>query len=121
MQIHDSIIEAYNVNLNDKKINLFIKVDKEENNICFSEVFAHYFENELFGSVILDIRKNNLQEFFVQNGSLLNERKNNCWPIDYNDNDELKNIIENAGYSYYVISSSYGMRGWIIAKNCNCC
>jgi len=42
---------------------------------------AHLFENELPGSIILDIGEYPISLFIEQNHSLLNERKNQCWPI----------------------------------------
>lgn len=119
--VHDYEIISYEVNLRKEeiKINTENPSTEDEVQLIFNEVFAHYFENELFGSVILDICKETLENFMDYNKNLLEERKMSGWPMMYDDNVELLNELKKGKYSYYIISSSYGLRGWILAKDSN--
>ena len=40
-----------------------------------------------------------------------------CWPINYTNSEELKKYLIENKYQYIKINSSYGMYGWIIAKD----
>ncbi|WP_175537607.1 hypothetical protein, partial [Mycobacterium tuberculosis] len=84
--------------------------------ISFFGVMAHLFEDEMPGSIILDIGEYPVSLFIEQNKNLLNERKNYCWPRYYKDINELQKLLVNEGYVYYIISSSFGLNGWILAK-----
>ena len=37
------------------------------------------------------------------------------WPIIFNNIEELNNTLETQKYKYYILQSSYGMYGWILA------
>ncbi len=42
--------------------------------------------------------------------------KGDGWPIDYKSFDELKHKLEMSDYKIYNVDGSYGIAGWIIAK-----
>lgn len=117
---HDNEITRYEVNLRDKEIIVYTQIRKDSNTIgfkiVFSDVIAHLFENELSGSIILELRKDNLEDFIRDNEEILNRRREFLWPVDYNTFEELQEILLDADYSYYSIISSYGLCGWILSK-----
>jgi hypothetical protein len=120
-KIHDNEIISYEVHLKNQKIIIHteyheLKVVKSTK-IVFSDVLVHFFENELSGSIIFDIKEYSLNQFFKDNNELLEKQKNYCWPMDYNTIKELTGILLKEQFSYYVISSSYGLSGWVLAKN----
>lgn len=39
------------------------------------------------------------------------------WPVSYDSYDELQIRLIEEKYKYMVISSSYGLSGWVLAKN----
>ncbi|KGE18428.1 hypothetical protein [Paenibacillus wynnii] len=124
MRVHDNEIIAYKVDLKNSKLYLYTEYDdavhiKQEIDIVFSDVLAHYFECELSGSIILDISNYEIDEFFEDQGNLmlLERHKNNCWPMYYGTIEELKNRLRSDKYLYFIIYSSYGLNGWIIAKD----
>ncbi|MFS0673508.1 hypothetical protein [Ornithinibacillus sp. 179-J 7C1 HS] len=121
LNVHDNIINSYKVDLENKVIVLHTKsVDGRLVNVVFTDVLAHVFRNHLYGSIILDIEEEDLGQFFGQNRGLLKEKKDYCWPIDYNDVKELEHKLEEEHYSYYIILASYGLNGWVLAKNVEC-
>lgn len=115
-KIHDNEISSYIVNLKEQQIILYMEHQNKNTNIIFSNVLVHFFENELSGSILLDIEKYSINQFIKDNCRLLEQRKNYCWPIDYDTIEQLSEELQKEQYYYYVISSSYGLNGWILAK-----
>ncbi|MTI49248.1 MAG: hypothetical protein FH761_15555 [Firmicutes bacterium] len=69
------------------------------------------------GSIIFDIEKYSIDYFIKNNSDLLEKHKSYSWPMNYDTIEELREKLVREEYSYYVISSSYGLNGWILAKN----
>ena len=118
--IHDSIVMSYEVNLQCQKIVFHTQnksaADIDEIEITFSNVLAHSFENELPGSVLYEISEHGIHEFLEDNRILLEKGKPYCWPVDFDTLDELQGMLFKEHYLYYRISSSYGLNGWVLAK-----
>ena len=121
--VHDNEIISYSVNLKAGEIAMktLRKEDKltVEYLLIFNGVLAHYFENEINGSIIFDVEESDINTFLKDNKRLLTVRKAQCWPIYYDNLEELINKLRKRKYSYYIISSSYGLSGWVLAKNFN--
>ncbi|MCT4542102.1 MAG: hypothetical protein N4A63_01025 [Vallitalea sp.] len=120
-RVHDNEIISYEVDFENRKIIMHTQYqgsDLLENiDIVFSDVLVHMFENQLEGSIIFSIEKHELFQFIKDNSDLLKKQKDYCWPMYYNTIEELEERLFKDQYSYYVISSSYGLSGWVIAKN----
>ena len=118
--VHDNEIISYNVDLYNNKIVFHTKNDNTKItpkvDIVFTSVLAHYFENEIKGSTILDIEKYSIDKFIKDNEMLLKQGKDFCWPIYYDTIEELNEKLLKEQYNYYLISASYGLNGWILAK-----
>lgn len=120
INIHDNEIVSYKVDLKNQKIIIYtednyLKLIKSID-IIFSDVLVHFFENQLNGSVIFDIEEYHINQFVNENSELLKKQKKYGWPIDYNTIEELIEKLLKGKYCYYVISSSYGLSGWVLAK-----
>ena len=64
MKMHDNEIISYEINLKEQTINIKTQAPNEkEEYIFFTDVFAYYFENQLLGSVILDLFEEPLEKF----------------------------------------------------------
>ncbi|MGG3892070.1 hypothetical protein [Metabacillus fastidiosus] len=74
------------------------------------------FENHLIDSIIFNIEKYELGQFFEENRDLLEQQKDYCWPIEYTNIKELEEKLIKQQYTYYVISASYRLNGWVLAK-----
>ncbi|MEG2293477.1 MAG: hypothetical protein RR936_09495 [Carnobacterium sp.] len=55
-------------------MNTVIRNTEEKIEVIFSNISAHFFEDELSGSNILDIEEFNLEKFFKSNEILLQEK-----------------------------------------------
>ena len=58
-----------------------------------------------------------IESFFNENRHELKLLHCSCWPINYSNLEELKKYLIENKYQYIKINSSYGMYGWIIAKD----
>jgi hypothetical protein len=119
LSIHDNEIVSYEVDFRKSRIT-FQTVDGRDDSVTttfeFTNVLAHMFETQLQGSVILDISSFEISRFLKSNKELLEKQKNYGWPIHYEKIEDLLEHLQNEKYNYYVISASYGLNGWVIAK-----
>ena len=117
IDVHDNKIISYEVNLQDCKITLHtVSEENESIDIIFSDVLAHGFLREKKGSIILDINKHSVDSFIKSKKSLLEERKDYAWLMNYKTLDELREKLINEQYAYYAMCASYGMNGWVLCK-----
>ena len=118
---HDDEIIKYEVNLKEGIVTLFTQYYKNkikyDAQIIFSDVLVHFFENELPGSIILELRKDEIFYFIKDNIEILNAHKDYLWPINYNHLEELEEFLIAENYNYFNIISSYGLCGWVLSKN----
>ena len=78
---------------------------------------THSFWCILDYNQILDINDYEIDCFINDNQIELERLKGHCWPIDYQNEKDLKGFLIENGYRYIKITSSYGMFGWILAKS----
>jgi hypothetical protein len=117
LSVHDNEIISYKVNLKNKVISIKTVFENGQDiTVMFSDVLAHMFESHLYGSIILEIEKSKLGQFFEENMEMLEQQKAYCWPTYHQDVKELEEILIKEQYSYYIISASYGLSGWVLAK-----
>lgn len=117
--MHDSYIINYNVNIEEKKINIqtYDDITKKKKNATFYDVLTHSFECILNYNQILDISISEIENFIIENRIKLEELVGYCWPINYKNLSELQEYLIKNEYKYIKIESSYGMHGWILAKS----
>lgn len=117
--MHDDYIVQYSVNLSEQKLilQMYNNETKAEGKISFSDVLTHSFRCILDYNQILDIDEYGIDSFIVDNKAELQELKGYCWPINYQNQEELKTFLMDNGYKYIRINSSYGLFGWVLAKS----
>lgn len=116
--VHDYEIISYEVDLRNRKITFITFLHSSDNHtkLIFSEVLAHQFETQLQGSIIYEVYENELSRFIEEHQELLQRQKNYGWPMNYETSEELEAVLQKEKFKYYVIFSSYGLNGWILAK-----
>lgn len=117
--MHDDYIVSYSVDIEKKEvqINTCNHENEKRRVLLFSEVLTHAFNCILECNILFDVTENDVELFIKNNSVELEEMKNFCWPINYDRVDELINYLVQNEYRYYVISSSLGMSGWVLAKS----
>ena len=113
--IHDNIIIKYTVDFEKEEIVMeTVNYHKEKILIKFDGVLVHYFEMAMPDSIIFNIDEYEGREVIKEKRELLKNTKAFCWPLAYeNENDLIKKL---EGYKYYIINSSSGLTGWVLAK-----
>ena len=121
--IHDSIIQSYKVDFEAEALIInatyFMGEILEKLEVSFEGYLAHAFENEMKGSIVFDIQECPLDLFFKRESALVRERKSFGWPISYETENELIKFLQTHKYKAFEISSSYGLCGWVFAKQMN--
>jgi hypothetical protein len=119
--IHDSVILSYVVDLQNDQIIIHTRYDDsrmvEETNIIFIDVLSHKFDHPLKGSIILSIQQSSVQHFMDDNSEMLLKSRSYGWPTWYESLEELQIILTEENYKYIELLSSYGMSGWVVAKD----
>lgn len=115
--IHDNKIESYKVDFLGKKITLkTVNERNEEVDIIFKDVLTHFFEDSSHQNIIFDIKTCTIENFILDNSQLIKDKRKLCWPLDSNSVEDLSNKLEKQEYKYFVIESSNGLSGMVLAK-----
>ena len=106
--LHDRELSNYVVNFKTNLIQLNF-----DNNIKleFNDIFIYKFNDEIKGSIILDIVEEDIENFFLENTEYILENNN------YSEPEEFKKYIINKDLKYYKIYASYGFNGWVLCED----
>ena len=96
--------------------NLVNEEHPEEKIIKFKGVIGHQFIHVLEGNIIFDILKENPEDFYKDHKSELLEYHSYGLRLNCENTEYFTNSLNLNGVSIYRIHSSYGLSGWIIAK-----
>lgn len=119
--IHDNNIYAFQVCCRKRRIALYTEFESGEaheyTDIIFEGVVAHHFASVLSGNILFAIDEVNAAEIIDRWRDLFIEQKSFGWPeIEYDALDELSSILVARRVKGYVISSSYGLSGFVLAE-----
>ena len=115
--LHDNEIISYEVNLKNKYINLHT-LNRTKNiysDVIFNNVLIYSFKDEFQGSIIFEIIEYSIDKFLNEYNNLKIYQNETFHLTDYQD--KVKFLVEHEQFFYYTISASYGLYGFIIAKN----
>jgi len=123
-QVHDNIILSYQVDFKNERLILKTQYYRndgacENTNIIFNNYFTHLFNRMIKGSVIFDVEECPLSFFLEREQKLFEDHKGYGWPILYktdNIQTELTEFIRKNSYKVFDIDPSYGLYGWVLAK-----
>jgi len=124
---HDDFLVAYEVNCETRQIKLYAKRDpripvgNEERSTCvivFSGVEGYQFENDAFGNIIFSLEAMSVEALLSRYGSRIAESYRLAgapgpWADDL---VTASGVLAAKGIQGFVLSSSYGLSGWILAK-----
>lgn len=118
ISVHDNQIIAYSVNSQKNEIHFQTIYGDELTDVIFSGVKIYHFECDNFNSIIFDIYETSLEETYSENELIFSKLKNYSWITDnYEDKKDLIRKMEKLDIKSFVIHSSYGLSGWIWAKD----
>lgn len=126
LSIHDNILYAYLVVSEQEDpylytITLFTEFSdsssSEYTDIVFTGVLTHHFEHELSHSILFDVEERDFEYIYENDPDLFERSKDYGWPPYMRTTfAELIATLKTQDIKAFVISTSYGLDGWIWAK-----
>ena len=118
ISVHDNQLLSYSVFSDKREIRLHTVFKDELTDVVFSGIVAYHFEGDNFKTIIFDIYESELEEIYDEYENLFSRLKNYQWiNINYNSKAELLEKLKADNIKAYVIHSSFGLSGWIWAKD----
>jgi hypothetical protein len=125
--LHDDFLVAYEVNCETRRIKLHAKRDprlpalngeQTTRTIVFCGVEGYQFENDAFGNIIYSLEPIPIGQLLATCRSRIEESYRMAgapgpWAADLTSAAE---ILAARGVRGFILSSSYGLSGWILAK-----
>lgn len=90
--MHNSEFISYRVDFRNKTLTMQAYLVKRDQYIelVLKDVLTHQFENILNDNILMDVEEASIDCFTGENNQLLKNAKDYCWPIIYDNIDELK-------------------------------
>jgi len=124
--LHDDFVVSYEVNCETRQIKLHTrpdlrdpaKRDQRPRTIVFNGVEGYQFENDAFGNIIFSLEAVSIEQVLADYGSGIAESYRMAgapgpWTADLASATQVLNA---KGVQGFVLSSSYGLSGWVLAK-----
>jgi hypothetical protein len=122
LSIHDDQLVSYDVQCEKRTITLHTEYRVEDKpteftNVVFEGVQGYHFENDAFGNIIFDVSNVPVEQFLAEYGNEMSElyRMNgsSTWAADLVSAPEC---LREQGIKAFILSSSLGLSGWVLAK-----
>jgi hypothetical protein len=125
LSLHDNNVYGYEVDCEHRRIVLHTEYEHvdpiEFIDVVFIDVLAHSFEAVLEGNILFDIEQVDQAAIVNTHAEVFRESwRVHGWPsLEYRgDLNLLVNLLREQSFLAYEIQSSYGMTGWVFAKDC---
>ena len=119
--LHDNNIYSIEIRCEKKTILLhteFLEGEVPEyTDVIFNDVIWHQFQHILEGNILFDIEEWPPDNFFKEYKETLNTISRYGFPLDFNTGQEFCDVLSKKNMKIFVINSSYGLSGWLIAEN----
>ena len=124
--LHDNFLVSYEVNCEARRIKLHAKVDpgdpakrqQQLRTVVFNGVEGYQFENDAFGNIIFSLEAVSIEQVLAGYGSGIAESYRMAgapgpWAADL---ASAAQVLAAKGVQGFILSSSYGLSGWVLAK-----
>ena len=121
--IHDNRLISYEVHCEDRTITLRTEYrvegkPTEFTNVTFHGVQGYHFENDAFGNIIFDLETVGIEDLLKQYGAEVSESYRVAgspgpWAANL---ETARSYLRDQGTQGFILSSSYGLSGWILAR-----
>jgi hypothetical protein len=123
--IHDNYVVGYEVHCEERRIRLrteFRDVPSgqpfEKTDVLFQGVEAYYFEGDDFATIIFSVTEISIEELLRDESERFANGRNYCWPGPWNTSDDaVLAHLRDRGTRTFVLHSSCGMGGWVLAHS----
>jgi len=123
LSLHDNLLVSYEVWCERRTIVLHTEYrdparPAEFTTVTFEEVQGYRFENDAFGNIILDIDAVPVERLLTEVGAEISDSYRAAgspgpWAADLASAPEY---LRKQGVKGFILSSSYGLSGWVLAK-----
>ncbi|MEZ2144204.1 hypothetical protein AAE026_18250 [Bradyrhizobium sp. DN5] len=124
--LHDDFVVSYEVNCESRQIKLHTRRDPRDaakrerrpRTIVLNGVEGYQFEGDAFGNIISSLAAVSIEQVFADHGSRIAESYRMAgapgpWAADL---AAAAQVLAARGIKGFVLSSSYGLSGWVLAK-----
>ena len=113
---HDFEIYKYEVNCEIREITLYLREHHGEKTgvVIFKSIFGHQFQHTLEGNIVLAFEEYEADLFYKEFSNDIEIYQKYGLSVTSKNLEEFIDESENKKLKLIVISSSYGMSGWII-------
>ncbi len=122
--IHDNFLVGYEVDCERQVIRLRTARDVpvaeaiERTDLLFHGVEAYHFRGDNFSTIIFDVAEIEVEELLRDAVELFTNGRDFCWPGPWNtSHEDALAHFRCRGARAFVLHSSYGMDGWILAQS----
>ncbi len=118
--VHDNLVLSYTVEAKERRVTLrtaYLDQEPHEHTlVIFSDVLAYHFEGDTFGTILFDIEEVSPADIYAAYPDVFVRRKHHGWPaVEYWTKEGLMDALQARGIKSYLISSSCGMDGFVMA------
>ena len=123
--VHDNFVYAYAVDCERRRVVLHTAYRdggaNEYTDVLFHDVLAHRFDHVLPGNILFDVDEIDPGALVRDEAATFADSWRHGWPpVEYRgDLSALARALCEAGVRAYVIHSSYGLTGWVLAGRCD--
>jgi hypothetical protein len=118
--LHDNYLVAYEVRCEAREIKLYARrtADGRGRAVVFSDVEAYDFQNDAFGNIISSLEEVSAERLIAEFSSQIAESYRLAgapgpWAADL---ASAPQVLAAKGVCGFILSSSYGFSGWVLAK-----
>ncbi len=123
ISVHDNVLVSYEVNCEQRSICLHTQFrDRgppfELTDVVFAGVVAYQFEHDsTIGTILFDIEDVAAIDVWRENEAAFRAGRRYGWPGEWADSEEsAKSFFRENTINGYIVASSCGLTGWILAK-----
>lgn len=122
ISIHDNIVTGYTVSCETREIVLHTEFRDQEPNektdVIFRGVEAYHIMGDNMQSVLFDVYECTIDQILLDFNSEFEEGVKYAWPGPWNESPKAcREYFEKHECKAWMISSSYGMAGFVMAKS----
>jgi hypothetical protein len=124
--LHDNLVVSYEVNCEARQIKLHTKPDPRDpakreqrpRTIVFNGVEGYQFEHDAFGNIIYSLESVSIEQVLADYGARIAEsyRMSGAPGPWAGDLASAAQVLTAKSVQGFVLNSSYGLSGWILAK-----
>jgi hypothetical protein len=123
ISVHDNLVVSYEVHCERREIRLHTEFRDggepfEHTLVIFTGVEAYHFEHDCHCNILFDVVEISAEGIVRESEAQFREEHRFGWPRFWSESmDEVQSYLREHAIRGYQIASSYGMSGWVLARD----